>query len=161
MRGHIESVLITRYGKPSLAREHLDTVWTWSESNPESKSVLYEPLQIGPPSVHDGILNPVYGNFRGGFLISDSLRVSLRSGASIFGLATIDELSQYPEVRRALELTPDALYFMDAANVWFYGVCQDRLVVYDSDSDESYELGAIETALTHLLAEWEGGEPAN
>jgi hypothetical protein len=44
---------------------------------------------------------------------------------------------------------------MDAANVWYYGVKDADLWVYDRETDELDNEGPLEDALEALIGEWE------
>ena len=46
-------------------------------------------------------------------------------------------------------------YFMDAANVWFYGHKDGRLFVYDAETDELDDLGELDTGLAQVIEGWQ------
>jgi hypothetical protein len=52
-------------------------------------------------------------------------------------------------------IDPQVVYFADAANVWYYGLKEDVLYVYDASTEEFDQLGAVEVELSKLLEEWE------
>lgn len=60
-----------------------------------------------------------------------------------------------PEVQHALTKDPGINFFMDAYNVWFYGIKGGDLYVFDAEYDELDSLGPIEPALEMVLIEFE------
>ena len=94
----------------------------------------------------------------GGFLVGipSCAKVAMFSPPQMFGLYQIlDELQARPEVRHANSLDPHIRFFMDSANVWFYGIRDGDLLVYDSVTHELDSLGNVGPALQGLLMEWE------
>jgi hypothetical protein len=60
-----------------------------------------------------------------------------------------------PDVQHAIARDPAIDYFMDEANVLFYGIKAGELYVFDSETDELDSLGPIEPALETLMDELE------
>jgi hypothetical protein len=102
-------------------------------------------------------LQDIYGDIVGGFLIYGELKIAMLRGPEVFGLYRLEELWRREEVRRALSIDHDIVFFMDASNVWFYGVKGDELYVYDAETGELDSLGAIESAMDQLFDAWEDG----
>jgi len=73
----------------------------------------------------------------------------------VYGLWNIDELRTQPEVQQALVSDPAIEYFMEAYNVYFYGIKAGHLYVFDAETDELDSLGPIEPALETLMDELE------
>jgi hypothetical protein len=97
----------------------------------------------------------IYGDARGGFVIGDSLKLSLLEGPNVFGLHRIEELQGQQEIQRASALDPQIAFFMDSANVWFYGIKAGELFVYDAETAELDSLGPVDSALRTLLLEFD------
>lgn len=102
----------------------------------------------------------IYGACCGGTLVDSSLKVAMPSGEKLFWLYHLHELGERMEVQRAMELDPELSFFMDAANVWYYGHKHGKLFVYDAPFDELDECGPLESALEELIAEWEAAKPS-
>jgi len=58
-------------------------------------------------------------------------------------------------VQSALLMDPAIDYFMEAANVWYYGLKGTELYVFDSEFDELDSLGPVEPALEEVIDRWE------
>jgi len=102
-----------------------------------------------------GALEPIYGNARGAFLVKSSLKVATLSGPAEWGLYPIELLREQPEVRFANSIDPDLAFFMDASNVWYYGLKQGQLWCFDAATDELDSCGPVEQALEALIGKWE------
>jgi len=155
-RGLLQTILTQRYGVPNINSTAKPTEYRWFAKNERANSILY----VGMDWERDyatrfGSLKGIYGECIGGFLIGDSLKVALLIPQNIFGLYYIEELRNQPEVRHALELDPRIDFFMDAANVWFYGHKEGELYVFDGETAELDALGPMEQGLITLLDEWE------
>jgi hypothetical protein len=158
--GLIETLLVERFGAPTVTRSDLGTEHSWNTSEESRECLLYKPLSWDDRQRREfAVLRPLYGDAMGGFLLGDSLKVSLLAGPEIFGLYQIADLQDRPEVRRALEFDPEVCFFMDAANVWYYGIKDGELYVYDAPFDELDSLGPVRRALEQLLTEFEEAAP--
>jgi hypothetical protein len=156
MSGLIEYVLIERFGLPVTAAAETGVEHRWNAGDERRESVLFLPLVWNDLRRHQyGQLESIYGDAMGGFLLGDALKVSLLEGPPIFGLFFIDELHDQPAVRRAHELDPEICFFMDSANVWFYGVKGDELFSYDAEIDELNALGSVRSAFSDLILQCE------
>jgi len=155
MVGLLESVLTTRYGQPQTRRVGGLTERHWS-AGPGQDSVLYYSTDwsCAPASEFIGH-RALYGESRGGSLVGNSLKVALACGPDVFGLSSIAELNRRQEIGRAVALDPGVMFFMDAANVWFYGHKASELYVYDGETGELDCLGPLESAIVQLISEWE------
>jgi hypothetical protein len=160
MIGTVEIVLTKRYGAPRVVPSPPFTEYRWNNGNNVNESVLYKSLTWDKDlSKRWGALESIYGDSLGGFLVGvpSSLKLAMMRGPEIFGLYSIDQLQARPEIRRAKTLDPAICFFMDAANVWFYGSKGKQLFVFDSETDELDSLGPFANGLDQLLAEWEQG----
>lgn len=155
----LAAVLNGRYGEPSVVTEPDWVQYRWCVGTLRSRSVLYK-ARWSRPTVLDRYpeLKQIYGEFHGGLLIEGALKIALLTPDEIFGLYRLNDLHTQPEVTRALTINPSVCFFMDSANVWFYGVTQTEMYVYDSMTGELVSLGEVVGALQTLLAEWEGNE---
>jgi hypothetical protein len=152
MTGTLSSLLTRQFGasSPSSAGD----AQHWNTGDAMRECVLFDSLQWTTDLRNAwGILEQIYGDARGGFLLGDTLKVAVLDGPAVFGLPTIEQLHERPEVQQASELEPRICYFMDSANVWFYGLKDSQLFVYDAETDELDCLGDIEQALKRLLEE--------
>jgi len=157
MEGIIQRVLISRYGPPRTICGEPFSIYEWNGHCEPRKCTLYSPLlgiKDGFQSEYPELLK-VYGDACGGFLLRDSLKMAMLTRPEVWGLYQIRHLWVQPEVLDALACDPEVVYFMDAANVWFYGMKADRLCVYDSETKEFDMLGDAESALHILLDQWE------
>ena len=154
--GILERVLTRRYGQPVTRVVEGLTALCWNPEEPDYASTLYFPMRWnGRLGARFASLMAIYGDTLGGFLINDSLKVALLVPRYIFGVGRIDELQMRPAVRRALQIDPAIVFFMNASGVWYYGYKQGDLYVFDSEFDELDSLGPIEPALQTVLDEWE------
>ena len=159
MIGIIESVLIDRFGQPETTQSARGMEYRWDCGSRRRKCTLYGPNPWDDElQVAFGHLKTLYGNALGGLLLSDALKIALLRGPSRFGLYTIEELQCQPEVERAHRRDPDVQFFMDSANVWYYGLKGDVLLVYDSETDELDALGPVSSAFSEVLMQFERAE---
>ncbi len=151
-----EKILNKRYGKPIISEKGNLIEKRWGKENDDVSSVLYVDMKdYGISWSCISRLKYLYGDIIGGFLIGNSLKIASLSPQPIFGLYTIDELQKQPEVQKALSIDQNVDFFMDASNVWYYGLKLGELFVYDIETDELESLGPVEMALETLLDEWE------
>jgi hypothetical protein len=125
----------------------------WNQEEKGNGSTLYKRLDWDIQLEREfGELKEVYGDALGGILMGDSLKMATLRGPSIWGIWPIRELhKQIPDV---CAREPGICYFMDASNVWFYGVKRGRLWEYDFAPNELNDIGPIETALEKLVLSW-------
>ncbi len=160
MSAGIESVLKDRYGDPTIAPGADFLEYRWNEHDEKLTCLLYKALATSSAgNVKLRALGPVYGDALGGFLLLDSLRLAMLAGPPVYGLYAIDELWAQPEVSDANRLNREIQFFMDAANVWFYGMKEGELYVYDSEAAELMRLGPFDLAIRELLEQWEQAAP--
>jgi len=100
-------------------------------------------------------LKGIYGDIFGGFLIKNILKVAILLPKKVYGLWNIEELRKRPAVQRAIVRDPAINFFMDEANVLFYGIKDGKLYVFDAETDELDSLGPIEPALETVMDELE------
>ena len=155
MNGVLERLLVRLHGAPELVGDGRDSEKWWRRGAPD-RAVLFTGVdwQVAPAAKYRA-LQHVYGGIAGGMIAGDSLKVAMLSEEAPFGLWTIDELQEQPEVLRAKRLDPHVDYFMDAANVWFYGHKDGRLFVYDAETDELDDLGELDTGLAQVIEGWQ------
>jgi hypothetical protein len=131
-------------------------VWNiWRANDPDTLSRLYaRDLANKEATDLPDTLLACYGEFGGGFLIGTSLKMATIDGRDVYGLYTIEELAAQPEVQRVTDVRPNLRFFLDAANVWYYGIEGDSLVAFDAELGELTQLGQLGPALAGLLSEW-------
>jgi len=156
MTGLVEVVLAERYGAPTIVPGTEFLEYRWNEKSEPFHCVLYKTIaDIRSWDAEPRVLEKIYGDALGGFLLLDSLKLAMLAGPPVYGLYGIDELRGQPEVLAAKRLDPDIEFFMDAANVWFYGIRdKGQLYVYDSETAELTELGPLGQAFRQLLQQW-------
>lgn len=156
MTGLIEAILLRLYGLPTVeSGERLDQ-YRWNVGGDASESVLYKRARQSdlPAADPPTVLRQIYGDAIGGSLVGGAVKVGVLTG-SVFGLYGLAELQSQPEVVRALARDARIAFFMDAANVWYYGVKDSTLVVYDSETDELDPLGTVEMEIERLVKQWQ------
>jgi hypothetical protein len=159
--GHLEKMLVRRYGQPvSCVRDGMVTR-RWNTGHPDREAILYVGMKwSGIPGTRFASLREIYGDAFGGFLIGDTLRAALLTPRKVYALWNINDLRMQPEVQNALVRDPAIDFFMDAYNVYFYGLKRGQLYVFDAEMDELDSLGPIEPALETLMDQWEeAGRP--
>jgi hypothetical protein len=128
----------------------------WNTNRPEDEAVLYVGMEWrGILGIRFASLKEIYGDAFGGFLVGDSLRAALLAATKVWALWNIDDFRIQPEVQQALVKDPAIDYFMDASNVYFYGIKAGQLYVFDAETDELDCLGPVEQALETLMDEQE------
>lgn len=156
MSGLIEILLTERYGQPIVIPSEPLAEYRWNDEIESSRSILYKTLVWKEElCARFADLTTVYGDAVGGSILLGSLKVSMLVGPKVFGLYRIKDLQRTPSVLRALEHDASVCFFMDAANVWYYGVKGQELYVFDSETDELDCLGPVQSGLSKLLSEWE------
>jgi hypothetical protein len=158
MIGILESILRKRYGSPRVVQNGPLIEYRWNETDESRSSILYkdENFVWGRNSPEELIaLKPIYGDAIGGFLLGDSFKVATLGGHELWGLYTLPMIQDLPPIHRALELEPGIGFFMDAANVWFYGAKDGILWEYDEPFDEIWGEVDIATRIDQLLDQWE------
>jgi hypothetical protein len=145
-----------RYGPPQVVSSGQSLEHRWNADDECRSSVLYvgRETQNSEQAIQEEF-RFLYGDYFGGFLMGNLLKLATLGDKRVFGLYTIEELQEQPEVERALAIVPGICFFMDAANVWFYGHKSGQLYVYDAETDELEDMGDIELGLNVLLDEWE------
>ena len=153
--GILERVLIRRYGQPRLCIADGLIAKSWNSEPPHEHALLYVGMKWqGYLGARFASLKEIYGDALGGYLHKNALKVASLLPRDIYGIWNIDELRSLPAVQHALILDPAIDYFMDAANVWYYGHKAGELWVYDTTFDELDCLGPIEPAIEELIEQW-------
>ena len=154
--GLLERILTRRHGQP--VNSLLDGMVTrrWNTGHPDREAILYVGMKwSGISGTRFASLKEIYGDAFGGFLIGDTLRAALLTPRKVYALWNIDDLRMQPEVRHALVSDPGIDFFMDAYNVYFYGIKRGQLYVFDAEMDELDCLGPLESALETVMDELE------
>ncbi len=152
--GMLENILIRRYGQPIVTTNRGLRAHCWNPDEFDYSTILYIGMEWKEASVlRFASLKEIYGDALGGFLIKNILKVAVLSPQRVYGLWNINDLRMQPEVRHALERDPAIDFFMDAYNVYFYGIKSGQLYVFDAEMDELDCLGPIESALETVLDE--------
>jgi hypothetical protein len=149
------SLLCRIFGNPNTADLEEFIEFTWNNHGDNMLCILYK--KHDAYIVNDAIplvLQTVYGDFVGGMLLRGVLKVAFVAPVSVYGFYAIGELNRQPEVTRASLLDSEVLYFMDSANIWFYGIKNESLYCYDSDTDELEQLGPIESSFEQVFMDW-------
>lgn len=156
MRGEIEEVLIHRYGKPDFLEAVPFAQCRWVGVDRAGASTLYKFMDWDTVS-DDRLLTlrSLYGDAVGGSLVGDSLKIAMIRGPKVYGLYSIEALWSQEDVQRARDMDDGVVFFMDASNVWFYGIKDRDLYVFDAESGELDRLGPARQELSALIAEWE------
>jgi hypothetical protein len=154
--GILEAVLTARYGPAEFAASAPFSERRWNYGNEAWRCVLYERV-IEDESLRERYLAlaDFYGDCLGGYLLLNSINIAMLAGPTVWGLYSMDTLQSHPAVLRANVHDARILYFMDSANVWYYGVKDKHLFVYDAETDEISDLGELERAIAEVLSEWE------
>ena len=154
--GLLEKILIQRYGQPNLIIRHGMIAKSWRTPYPDDESLLYVGMKWkGELGARFASLEDIYGDACGGYLVKNMLKVAVIAPRDIYGLWHIDELRSLGAVEHAVSLNPAVDYFMDEANVLYYGIKKGELYVFDTDFDELDSLGPIEPALHTLMDQLE------
>jgi hypothetical protein len=159
--GLLEKILIRRYGQPiSCVRDGM-VARCWNSGDLDNEALLYMGMKWhGSTGLRFASLRDIYGDAFGGILIKNILRVAILAPRQLFAVWNIDELQMLPPVRKALAMDPAIDFFMDAANVEYFGHKAGELYVFDTVTDELDCLGPIERALETLMDQWEeAGRP--
>jgi hypothetical protein len=159
MTGLFVTLLNKRYGpsRTDVQADHREFIW--NDDAERLRCILFDEMfwdndirrQLGP-------LEALYGDVRGGVLLGGCVKIAMLTGQKCFDVRRIDELQRQPEVRAANQRDPNICFFMDSANIWFYGIKDGQLYVFDSPGAELDCLGSVETAFEILLAEWEAAK---
>ncbi|MEN1681433.1 MAG: hypothetical protein AAGJ46_17775 [Planctomycetota bacterium] len=156
----LRQILTARFGMPTTY-EYAGSVFDrWREGTPEECSVLL-PSQALIQNACGGLqfsdlYGDVYGDIYGAFLGGETgaLKVACRSRHPVYGLRSIEQLNSHPALQEARDLLPGIVYFMDAANVVFYGVIEGKLFAFDTEDAVVECLGAIESGVVGVLEQW-------
>ncbi len=160
MNGILESMLTRLYGKPKVIQSTPFIECRWNETDEPRRCVLYKPVVWDAELERRlGVLKPVYGDAVGGSILRGALRISMLRGPKVWGLYQIDELQTQLRDIPLIDHRPSIQFFMDSANVWYYGVRDALLYVYDTEEPEVLDaLGLIEPELERLILQWESSK---
>jgi hypothetical protein len=156
MSGLFHRILNNRYGIPNVISSEGFLTNQWNAQDERKSCILY--LGMNWESQNEdfkGLYKNLYGDTFGGFMVGDSLKIATVGEVKIYGLYTIDKLQSQPEIVQAKTIDSAIHFFMDSANVWFYGHKNGYLYVYDAETEELDQLGLIEAEIEKLLIQWE------
>src|SRR5882724_11948845 len=112
MTGLIITLINKRYGTPTLEQMPSVLKYSWNDTVESRYCVIYDSMSWDKERRNKfGPLELVYGIARGGILLGGSLKVSILTGDTFFGLYSIKELQDQPEVKRANRLDPGIIFF--------------------------------------------------
>jgi hypothetical protein len=151
----LKKFFIHRYGAPTPSIKSPYVQLTWHTKHEEDSCKLYFDGRLRKKGHPYLSVKEIYGDSVGGFLIGGSLKIASLCPQEIYGLWPIDELRTLDVIEHAAVMDPRVDYFMDSANVWYYGVRKGELYVFDTAFDELDSLGPIEQALEALMNEKE------
>jgi len=154
--GLLEKMLVRRYGQSVACIRDGMAAKCWRIDQPDDEAVLYSGMEWrGKLGVRFLSLREIYGDSIGGILIKNCLKAAVLVPREFFAVWNIDELRLRPAVQRAIAKDPAIEFFMEAYNVWFYGIKKGELYVFDAETDELDSLGPIESALETIMDEFE------
>ena len=156
MIGIIEQILRDRYGGPVVTPMAIGAECRWNLQNEPWLCALYKATDmLGLTTMAPRPLQSLYGDAVGGFLLLGSLKITTIGRTEIYGLYTLEELAMQPDVFLARHIDSSIEFFMDSCNVWFYGMKEGDMYVYDSGTGELDRLGPANETMMTLLEEWE------
>lgn len=156
MSGLFYKILAKRYGIPNVISSRGFVTNQWNAGEESKRCMLYLGMNWEAQSDNfKSVYKELYGDAFGGYLLLNSLNITTLAGVEIYGLYTIEELQRRPEIVQAKMIDPHIHFFMDSANVWFYGHKNGYLYVYDGETEELDKLGLIETEIEKLIVQWE------
>jgi len=155
MESILFSILRARFGEPEVAVDSQMEIFWWMRHDDRRRCKLYRrPATADRVATLSAALAPVYGEFAGGFLCHEALKVAVSSDPAVWGLYTLKQLQCLPQLKAALGRDRSIEFFMDSANVWYYGVKGGDLYCYDRETDELYGMGPLRIGINKLLDEW-------
>jgi hypothetical protein len=153
MSGIVEQCLADRLGAPVDDGEEEDlTVRRWlAPDDPRTSRLFYTaaPGSGGAPE-----LDEIYGGAHAGILAGTSLKLAARAAPVPFGLPALGDYGKVPELGDVLAEHAEITFFMDAANVYFYGLARGEIVEYDAGTGELDSLGPPESAIPDVVDQW-------
>jgi hypothetical protein len=153
-QGLLEKILTRRYGAPTLCIRDGLAAKCWNKDDTDREAWLYIGMKWkGEAGARVRGLEEIYGDSFGGVLIKNILRAAILAPRQLYSVWNIDELRDRPAVRHALVMDPAIDYFMEAYNVYFYGIKKGHLYVFDVETDELDSLGSVEPALETVFDE--------
>lgn len=152
--GLLEEVVAKRCGEPIVAIVDELPAHCWNPDEWDYATVLYQGMKWNSlAGLRFKGLKPLYGNSCGGFLVKNALKVAHLLPGEIYGIWNIEEMQSLPIIQHALVMDPAIEYFMDNANVWYYGEKLGELYVFDAEMDDIDCLGPLESALQEVFDE--------
>ncbi len=154
--GILEKVMTRRYGQPTMSIRRGLPARCWNLDRPDESAALYVGMKWNSEAgARYASLKPIYGNLFGGFLIKDTLKVSILMPQEVYGVMNITYLRNIPEVRHAMARDPAIDYFMHEHGIKYFGLKRGEFYEYDIETDELDCLGPIEQALNTILEDWD------
>jgi hypothetical protein len=153
MTGIVEQCLTDRLGQPAEDGEEGGLVARrWLQRGDPRTSVLYYAPAPSSPSVPS--LEPIYGAARAGVIAGTALKLAALGAEVPFGVPALEGYRETPELRDVLAEQPGITFFMDAGNVYFYGLAGDEVVEFDAGTGELDPLGPPEAAVGEIVDQW-------
>jgi hypothetical protein len=155
MIGLLETLVTNLLGPAEPTATATEPQLTWARGPRNASCTLYKGLiWTGALRSRLDVLQRLYGDVRAGSLFGGCLKIAAVAGPELWNIYPIELLQKQPEVVEANRREPDVLFFMDSANVWFYGVKDSNLFVFDASTDELDCLGPIAKQLDEVIAQW-------
>jgi hypothetical protein len=152
MTGIVEQVLVERFGPGAEEGEREGfVVHRWlPKDDPGTSRLFYSSTErlLVP------VLEPVYGAAYAGILAGRALKLAAPGPYAPFGVPELRSYLNAPELGGLLAGTSNLIFFMDAANVYFYGMLNGEVVEYDAETAELDSLGSPDSAIPDIIDRW-------
>ena len=146
----IYEILQDKFGAPkNVFRDGLE----WSVWNEDQEDLKCELLRTGNLCAMPS-LERIYARHCGGSVFGHWGRLATTGTNKLYGLYRLDDLNELPHLAEIRRRRPSLYFFMDAANVWYYGVDGDELFVFDYETEEFDSLGELSAGLRAVIDEW-------
>jgi hypothetical protein len=99
-------------------------------------------------------LQRVYGSAHAGILAGRALKLAAFGPPVPFGVPEAAGYRRAPELVNVFESSGNLVFFMDAANVYFYGMSNGMVVEYDAETGELDDSGEPESAVPAIIDSW-------
>jgi len=152
MTGIIEQYLCNRLGHWVEEVEQGELVmrrWLPKEDPMTSRLFYKSPEGVAVPA-----LQRVYGSAHAGILAGRALKLAAFGPPVPFGVPEAVGYRRAPELANVFETSRNLVFFMDAANVYFYGMSDGMVVQYDAETDELDDSGPPESAIPTIIDSW-------